>query len=296
MFQRVLVAVDGSAVSGKALDFAIERAKLHDSELTVAFAVNRLTASIASANPYAYVDPLPLLQALEAEADAVLGAAEKRIREAGIEAKIAKLDGPPGRALLTYAQGNAFDCIVMGTHGRRGLERLALGSTAEDVVRAASLPVFAVPQRSQEIRMAAMSRLLVGVDGSPAADAAVAVACEIAQREGAAVTLCAVAEPVGFDWDDLDRDVFLSAEIEERARPLLDLAVRRAASSGVAVTGELRKGDAAVEILAAAQACRADCIVMGTHGRAGIPRFLLGSVAQGVLRSSTLPVCTIRRN
>ncbi|MGA8533058.1 MAG: universal stress protein [Candidatus Tumulicola sp.] len=294
MFARMLVAVDGSPVSGKALEFGIARAKLHDSEITVAFAVNRLAVSVANANPYAYVDPLPLLQALDAEADASLAAAERRVRDAGLSARRAKLDGPPARALLAYARQVRSDAILMGTHGRSGLERLALGSTAEDVIRAASVPVIAIPQRCPEIRAAALSRLLVAVDGSPAADAALAVACDIARREKATLTICAIAEPGAFDWDDVDRDLFLSAPVEEQARPLLERSARRAADACVKAGVDLRSGSAVAEILAAAVDCGAECIVMGTHGRAGLPRFILGSVAEGVLRSSPLPVCIVR--
>ncbi len=296
MFERILIAVDGSAVSGKALEFAIERGKLHGSELTVAFAVNRLAVTVATANPYAYVDPLPLLRALDDEADAVLAAAERRVADAGLTAKRAKLDGPPARALLGYARQIHCDTVLLGTHGRRGFERIALGSTAEDVIRGAGVPVIAVPRRCPQVRPAALSRLLVAVDGSPAAEAAIDVACDISRRERSALTLCTVAEPAGFDWDDVERDLFLSAAIEERARPLLERSVRRATDAGVETGGDLRSGSAVEEILAAANACGAECIVMGTHGRAGIPRFLLGSVAEGVLRSSSIPVCTVRQH
>jgi nucleotide-binding universal stress UspA family protein len=294
MFERILVAVDGSAIAAKALDFAIERAKLHDSELTVVFAVNRFAITAATANPYAYVDPVPLFRALDAEADAVLAGASRRAREAGIVAKEARLVGFPPQAILSHAREARSDVIVMGTHGRRGVERLALGSTAEEVMRTAGVPVFAVPQRCQSACTGPLGHLLVAIDGSPAAEDALALACDVARSERARLTLCSVAEPFGFDWDDLDRDTFLRAEVEQRTRPLLDQTRARVASKGIAVDAELRQGVAADEIVASALRSGADCIVIGTHGRAGIPRFVLGSVAEGVLRTSPLPVCAVR--
>jgi nucleotide-binding universal stress UspA family protein len=295
VFERILVPVDASAVSGKALDFAIERAKLHNSKITVAFAVNRLAVSGAMGVPYGYVDPTPLLLALDAEADAVLSSAEAVTRDAGVRVKRVKLDGPPGQAILALVRQTNPDVIVMGTHGRRGFERFALGSTAEEVIRAASIPVFLIPQRATaSVKPGPLARLLVAIDGSPAADDALAFACKLAQREGCRLTLCGVVEPSGIDWDDLDRDLFLQAEIEERARPLLEKSRLHASSLGTEVDTDLRQGNAVTELLTSAQGAGADAIVVGTHGRAGIPRFILGSVAEGVLRSSPLPVCTVR--
>jgi nucleotide-binding universal stress UspA family protein len=293
--RKILVAVDGSELAGRALGFAIERAKPAGSEITVAFAVNRLSVAIATATPYAYVDPTPLLDALDSEADIVLDAAESLVKKSGVPVKRAKLDGAAGPEILTYAREACSDLIIMGTHGRRGFDRLAIGSTAEDVIRAAGVPVMAFPQSCIRTPNAGNLRhILVAVDGSPAAESAMTFACELALAEHARVTLCAVVEPTGVYWDDLDRDVSLQDEIENKANASVDSERARAASLGVTVDVVGRMGDAAIALVSAAQDVGADLIVMGTHGRAGIPRFVLGSVAEGVLRTSHLPICTIR--
>jgi nucleotide-binding universal stress UspA family protein len=279
-FDHILVPVDGSVIANTALEFAVERAKLHNSNITVAFVV----------------DATQILQARDAEADALLNAAESIVRGAGVNVQRARLEGHAGPSILAFARQARPDVIVMGSHGRRGLERLALGSTAEEVIRAAAIPVFVIPQRAGETaKTGPLTHLVVAVDGSPAADDALAFACELAQQEGARVTLCTVAEASGGDSGDLDRGVFLQAEVDERARPLLERYRLRASSVGLDVNADLRQGDAVTEILEAAQQTGADAIVLGTHGRAGIPRFILGSVAAGVLRSSRLPVCTVRQ-
>lgn len=82
--------------------------------------------------------------------------------------------------------------------------------------------------------------------------------------------------------------------MEAAAQQLLAESQTLAASLGVAAETLLRRGDAAAEIVSSARAVGADLIVMGTHGRAGIPRFILGSVAAGVLRTSPVPICTVR--
>lgn len=295
MIRTILVPIDGSELAGQALGFAIERARASDAAITVAFVVNRLSVAIATAAPYAYVDPTPLLATLDTEAAIVLDAAASLVSKSGVRVKQAKLDGAAGPEILAYAREAAADLIVMGTHGRRGLNRLAVGSTAEDVIRAAQVPVFVMPQRCKRAPDAGpLAHALVAVDGSPAAQSALTFACELARVEHARVTLCAVVEPSGVHWDDLDRDVSLQSEIELKANASLESERVRAATLGVEAATIGRMGDAGIAIVTAAQDCGADFIVIGTHGRAGLPRFLLGSVAEGVLRASHLPVCTIR--
>jgi nucleotide-binding universal stress UspA family protein len=292
--KHVLVPIDGSAIASRALDFAIERAKIYGARVTVAFSVNRIAVVVALASPYTYVDPTPLFAALDAEADVILGAGEARIKGAGAAGSAVKLDGPPAPAILACARETKADLIVIGTHGRRGFDRFAVGSTAEDVIRASGVPVFVVPLRAGPPKIGPLAQALVAVDGSPAADAGLRFACELARLESTRLNLCTVVETPGFHWDDLERSVFLQTEMEEEAQRLLDESRARALCLGVEADTIFRRGDAAAEIIASAQSAKADCIFIGTHGRAGLPRFILGSVAEGVLRTSPLPVCTVR--
>lgn len=294
-FQHLLVPIDGSAVSSHALDFALARAKAQHGRITLAFAVNRIQVEAAMATPYGYADPTPLLEALDAEATAVLQAGAARAARQSVEAQQIRLDGFPSRAIVEYARHVRVDAIVMGTHGRRGFDRFAVGSTAEDVIRTAAVPVFAVAPRAH-VSGGTLEHVLVAIDGSPASDVALTVASQWAKAEHARVTLCCVAERPGAHSGELDRAVDLQAETDRRAQELLDqgLSILRAAGDA-ACSGLLRYGDAAAEIVAAAESCKADTIVMGTHGRAGLPRFILGSVAESVLRTSPVPVCTVRQ-
>lgn len=293
--QTILVAVDGSDLSTRALGFAIERAVLHKAEIIVAFAVNRMPVAMVTATPYAYADAAPLLEALDTQAEAVLDAAEASVRTSGVPVRRAELDGAAAEEILALARTASADLIVMGTHGRRGLYRMAVGSTAEAVIRGAAVPVFVATQACENLPNArALSHALVAVDGSPASHAAVTFAAEIARVEGCRITLCNVVEPPSFHWDDLDRSAFLEKELEEKGRAELAAERTRAAAFGAAADSVMRTGDAVTSIVAEARTVAADCIILGTHGRAGIPRFVIGSVAEGVLRSSRLPVCTIR--
>ncbi len=293
--RRILAPVDGSDLATRALDFAIERAKLHGASISVAFSVNRLAVATATANPYGYADPTPLLEALEEEAAVVLAAAGARVAKAGIPVERLTLDGLPAPAILACANDMKPDAIVMGTHGRGGFARFALGSAAEAVVRAAADPVFVVSGRAGErAHPGALASAIVAIDGSPAADLAVSFACELAAVEKTALDLCAVVEPSGSHGGDLEKLGFLGDEAERRASEMLAAYGARASAVGIPARTTTLRGDPASEILGQAYAGKADCIFVGTHGRAGLPRLLLGSVAEGILRSSPVPVCVVR--
>jgi nucleotide-binding universal stress UspA family protein len=139
------------------------------------------------------------------------------------------------------------------------------------------------------------STVLVAVDGSEASEAALDVACSIAKDCGSRVTACAVVEPharlsgrhVTFATDsDTERESFtVLRRASERAQ----------AFYGLTIGTTLAYGDPADSILVEADKNAADTIVLGTHGRQGLERLILGSVAESVVRRSTLPVLLVRQ-
>lgn len=276
--RKILVPVDGSELSGQALAFAIERAQVAGAEIAVIHVVNELAAALTSAIPYENADPAPLLETLDSEAESILDAAEALVQKAGVAVSRVRLDGVPAAEIVDYARACDAGLIVMGSHGRSAFGILALGSIADEVVRSATTPVFTVSHRSKRASNAgALQHALVAVDGSPAAVLAVRFACEIARVEKTRITLCTVTEN------------------ESGAKAVLDSAFAEAASSGIgAQTVTCVGGGAASEIVSVASSVDADVIVMGTHGRDGIARFVLGSVAEAVLAAAQVPVCTVR--
>jgi nucleotide-binding universal stress UspA family protein len=275
---KILVPIDGSNLSNDSLAFAIERSRMAGAEIAVVLVVNELVVAATTAIPYTYVDPAPLLATLDSDADSILDAAEAMVQKAGIRVTRYRLDGVPGTVLPAFARENEYDLIVMGTHGKGDFGLHELGSTAADVVRAASVPVFVVSIRTRrKSNAAALQQVLVAVDGSPAASSAVRFACQIASAENARVTLCTVTEH------------------ETQAKILLDSEIAVAASLGIRAETVTRTGGAAAHgIVSVASSIDADAIVMGTHGRAGFAHFVLGSVAEAVLAAADVPVCTVR--
>jgi nucleotide-binding universal stress UspA family protein len=292
--QKILVAIDGSAPSSGALDFALRRAAAHASELDIAYALNRGAIAARACGPYGAIDPYPLVKAVEDEADAVLASASARAEQSGIAAAAVLLDGPATSGLLDYARDRELDAIVMGTHGRSGLSRLAFGSVAEGVLRGAGVPVFVVPENAEVTN--ALRTILVAVDGSEASIDAAAYALELASTEGAAAIFCAVVDPSVVRWSHADYghdpEHFI-ADLSREAVKLLERMLEDAELCGVPARSLLRFGSAAGEILAASNENDADLIAIGTHGRTGLGRLFLGSVAESVIRASRVPVCAL---
>ena len=139
-------------------------------------------------------------------------------------------------------------------------------------------------------------RVVVPLDGSECADKAFGVAVDLAKLHGSQIAACSIVDPVlvvGSTPPSPAMDVVLT-DMQNEAHRRIDDAVERAREAGVAARGEGITGVAFERILDFAKRNAADVIVMGTHGREGLPRFFMGSVAEMVLRKSSCPVLIVR--
>jgi len=144
-YKRILVPVDGSPTSGLGLREAIGFAKAQKARLQLVHVVDVHNALVAGAESSAYL--AELLPALRQRGRQILAKAAERARKAGLACDTVLLEtltGPAAEPILRQAKKARVDLIVMGTHGRRGLRRLVMGSDAEQIVRNASVPVMLV--------------------------------------------------------------------------------------------------------------------------------------------------------
>lgn len=142
MFKRILVAVDDSPQSDAALDLAIELAKTHKSSIVLVHALDPGTiASTADDAGAASVMEIELDE-LQTAAKDLLDATAARVSAAGVSVEKSVRDGVPARVVLDTASRSDCDLIVIGTHGRHGIQRLFLGSCAEAVIRESPIPVL----------------------------------------------------------------------------------------------------------------------------------------------------------
>jgi nucleotide-binding universal stress UspA family protein len=141
-----------------------------------------------------------------------------------------------------------------------------------------------------------LKNLVVALDGSSCANHALELALTLAKTEGAKLAVCSVADPSAV-YGTLEPLVVVERaldQIHDNAQHVVDGALAKARAAGISAQGCVLEGDPAYEIVCYAGKIRADAIVIGTHGRSGLRRLLMGSVAEGVLRSSSLPVLTVR--
>jgi nucleotide-binding universal stress UspA family protein len=198
--------------------------------------------------------------------------------------------------ILRYVADHDVDLVVMGTHGRHGLAHVFLGSVAERVVREAPCPVLTVRPDAEAAAPGRFGHLLVPLDFSERAEAALQHAAALADAFDARVDLLHAVDPnvlpdtygLGLLWANALPDLVERSEGE----------LRRAAER---LLGPARLGEVmvvvdvpAAAILDAARRLGTDLIVMATHGQTGLKRFALGSVAERVVRYAPCPVFTVK--
>lgn len=200
-------------------------------------------------------------------------------------------------AILDYAEKNDADLIVMGTHGRRGLRHLLLGSVTEEVVRFAPCPVFTVRDQKEPVPVGLIRRILVPIDFSEHARQALAHAKELALLYGAELQILHVFEEVIHPafYVSGRTSIFefmpqLQREATKQIQELLDEVVGNQYPAEI----YLKEGHPAQEIVNFVSEHRTDLIVIATHGLTGIEHFLLGSVTEKVVRMAPCPVLTVK--
>jgi nucleotide-binding universal stress UspA family protein len=137
--------------------------------------------------------------------------------------------------------------------------------------------------------------IVVALNDSACAMQAFELALTLAKREETVVTICTVVDPLSAIWSSTDSAAEPAlARAYEGAHRIVAEAVARAQRAGLVAEGKVRAGAPAEQIVALAIETRADAIVMGTHGWSGIKNFVMGSVAESVLRSAPCPVVVVR--
>lgn len=199
----------------------------------------------------------------------------------------------PGAAIVEYAAEVSADAIVMGTHGRSGWDRVVLGSTAEYVLRRAPCSVLTVGPQAAPF---AQGPVLASVEFGDAEAGVIETAAGLAHHAGTRLIAFHAVEPLilpapyAVEMGALGTDTLIND-----AKEALDERLETRISLPLARESVIRSGSAMVEILDLARERGAGLIVQGSHGRTGIGRALLGSVAEAVAKRATCPVLTLRR-
>lgn len=301
MFKNLLAAVDFSEPSRAALKVAIEIARrTPDAKITV--------LHLHSVPVYAYTEgivfPAAVLAQLESAAHDAVAKLCREHADSGVPLHpVSELGSPLD--IVERAEKDGVDMIVMGTHGRTGLPHFLLGSFSEKVVRTAPCPVLTV-RGTDAVKKTGLQKILVATDLTDTSRSAIRQAFELARQVGAAEVIALhVSEPVysitrsGVEFAASETEMLEALRLRQSEADRA--ALRMQAEEAAGVNGKkvahrtlVVDGIPADAIVSVAAENGADIVVMGTHGRRGARHWLLGSIAEHVIRASPIPVLTVR--
>ena len=295
---RVLVAIDGSAPSATAIDLVAGVAWRPGTELIVAEAVESGAGLFGGSWPaLALVEAKSLEADIRAEAERTVQEALGRLARPGLNVDAVVLRGRPAGAIIDRARAMQADLIIVGSRGHGRIESMLLGSVSAELIDHAPIPVLVA-------RNPRVGRILLAWDGSPAASRAAEMVRTLPIFAGASVRVVTVADIevpwwTGFPQPGSAELMPIYLEAADASRSERDRLARemttRLQAAGLSAEADVREGDAATQILAAASAATSDLIVMGSHGRTGLAPLVLGSVARNVLQHATCSVLVARQ-
>jgi len=295
---RIVFTTDFLKPAQRAFAYALALAKALQLRLVILHVIKGVTDAGSPIQPDSrYLRPLKTAALLE------LGRLVRLAQEAGVRAEPRLQVGHPTTCVMDALAELQAQLMVMGTHGRTGWDRLQLGSTAESVIREASCPVVTVRglvagDVGRSHRPVRLKRLLVATDFSACAQAALRYAAGLARRlESELVILHVFETPArgpGTGRSDAGGAVE-SSRRQAQGRRRLNRLLSALRAEGVAADGYCVAGEPIDVILTQAAQWAADAIVIGTHGRRGLRRAVLGSLAEQVVRRAGCPVLTVNR-
>jgi nucleotide-binding universal stress UspA family protein len=272
VIDRILVGTDGSELADRAARAALRLAEVCEARVRFLHAIEQLSML----GPAPEMEPR-LVQAREDAGEQILAENRRWAEEREVPVDQVLRDGSAGELLLEEATTWQADLVAAGSRGRSGLQRAVLGSVADALVRKSPVPVLTVRESSVEVT-GPIDRILIASDGSELALSAAPVALELARCSGAAVDLLhALAGPD-------------AASAEEALDPLAE----RCREAGVGFERFVLDERPHRAIVDHAEERGIDLVVMATHGRGGLERFLVGSITDKVVRTLGPPLVSVR--
>jgi nucleotide-binding universal stress UspA family protein len=308
MFRSILVPLDGSSFGEQALRMALSIARPAGATITIMHVHPLIDMYYAELQPMSDT----LEEGLRKQEKAYLEHVAERLREAGaIKVTTVLQEGQVAAQIRQHALATNVDLVIMTTHARGAIGRFWLGSTTDELVRELTMPVLLIhpTDKAVDIKEQITPRnILIPLDGTPLAEQILEPATSLARLFGADITLLRVVRPllptsvpVGMGSfsevavhmaEDMDR---LQKQLEQEALAYLEKVAQKLRADNLLVKTEIALAEQpGVGVLSEAQVLRSDLITLETHGRRGLTRLFLGSVADKVLRGSVVPVLVHR--
>ncbi len=285
--EKILVASDGSEFSSGAVREAINLSKQCFSKL-FAMSVVETNLEFEALSPH-------ITEKAEQAARQFLESIKDQASKEGVACNIIIHEGDePYKFIVEEAAKNQVNMIIMGRRGRTGIKRLLMGSETAKTIGHAPCNVLVVPKASR----LEFKNILLATDGSKHSDAAASEAANIAKHVGAnlhIVSVIPIASMLPFDVVNAQIELELIPQIEHKAaEDNVRAAQAIAANEGVKAEGTIVSGSPYDAIVETANEKKADLIVVGSHGRTGVSRLLMGSVAERVIGHAGCAVMVVK--
>jgi nucleotide-binding universal stress UspA family protein len=287
----IVVATDFSDNAGRALQWAIALGKSHQGQIVLVHAIEPTLAAVDF-----------LEGQINEEIRKGLDRVQKTCADARVRASVEHKMGRPWQVIFEAAKKHDADLIVTGTRGRTGYKRVMLGSTADRLIRTSTIPVLVVHPNDQ-VPEGGLKRILAPVDFSEESSLATNMAVRLlsgdgrgAERGGEIILLHAIELLV--EWPTPDMPTVMPRywdDAETTAKRQLESIAASIRNDRIAVKAKTFRGYPPDAIDLECKTGGFDLIVMGTRGKGGVERFMLGSVVERVLHHVTCPVLTVRK-
>jgi nucleotide-binding universal stress UspA family protein len=286
MYETIVVPVDGSEPATAAVERGLSLVEAGDATLSLLAVIEPSTA------PRSAVFTNPTREALDEQTTAALENAESRATDVGVDYQTSVRRGIPHEEIAAMVDDVGADLVVMGTHGRTGLDRLLLGSVTERTLRTSDVPVLTTRESAS---VWSLDDILVPTDGSEPATEAVDHVLDVADAYDASVHALSVVDTQTLTAA-YDAGAGMPAMVEavkEDSRDVVEAVRDRATNRDIDCESRVLEGSPGHAITTYAEDEDVDLIAMGTHGRTGLSRLLLGSTTERTVRTSPAPVLTI---
>jgi nucleotide-binding universal stress UspA family protein len=308
MYRSILVPLDGSAAAEHALPTALTIARRFAAALNIVHIHAPVWGVYGEGGVYDALMDRELREGVQAYLDGVI---QRLSKVTSVPVSSVLLEGRVADAINRHARESGVDLIVMSTQGRGPVARFWLGSVADALVRQSTIPMLFVRPKDSEADFAKepdFRRVLIPLDGSPLAEQILEPATALAAARESDITLLRVVQqltPEGHDPDSgrmsgIRPALFtqlqeMDRQASQRAEDYLNQLTERLRQRSLHVqTRVVLHHRPAAAILDDASAHGGALIALATHGRGGLKRLLLGSVADKVLRGATTPVLVYR--
>lgn len=285
MYKNIVIGFDESDYSMSALSEVAARVRDNGSHISLVHAVYHDTTEFDVSNGQ-------LEKRMDLGRSMCMKVTDRYKNKFGLGMEYIVCEGTPDEVIVDVAKGREADIIAIGTHGRKGISRLLMGSVTAAVIENSPCDVLVVKKHCTDCSGGYKS-ILVAYDGSEHSKKALNRAAGMVEKGAHEITLSYVIpqyqEMIGFYKTAGIKDAMM-----EEAQKVLDSAEPHSDSAGVPIATVIQDGHPAEKIVELAHKLKCDLIVMGSHGWTGVDKAIMGSTTERVIVSAPCPVLVVR--